>query len=60
MNEDKNWIVAIIKSCNNTFHFEAVDKLINLYHDKYGKGSLTMELLEVRKIQYEEIHNILS
>lgn len=60
MIQDKEWIVTIIKSCHNTFHFDAVDKLINLYHDKYKKGSVTMELLEARKIQYEHVHTILS
>ena len=38
MNKDVfEWIVKIIDTCNNDFHFEGVDNLINLYYEKEKK-----------------------
>ena len=28
------WIENIIQSCTDDFHFEAIDKLIELYHER--------------------------
>jgi hypothetical protein len=39
-----NWLLKIIETCNNDFHFEAVDKLIELFYEKEKDESLTDEL----------------
>jgi hypothetical protein len=59
MQDIYNWILRIIETCNNTFHFEAVDKLIDLFYEKYKDEKLT-EDLKLRRIRmWNEIHNIL-
>lgn len=66
---DFNWIIGIIKSCNTPFHFEGVDKLIELFKQKYARVSddkvacvpttiqeMTMELEAQRDRRWEIIH----
>jgi hypothetical protein len=62
MDKDKsyNWISNIINTCNNQFHFEAVDKLIELFYQKYADGNLRTELDIQRNNKWNEIHNILQ
>ncbi len=61
---DKNniyeWIVKIIQTCNNNFHFEAVDKLIELFYEKENDEQLKIELQILRQQKWNEIHNILT
>jgi hypothetical protein len=61
---DKNniyeWIVKIIQTCNNNFHFEAVDKLIELFYEKENDEQLKVELQILRQQKWNEIHNILT
>ena len=62
MTEDQkahNWIMAIIDSCTNTFHFEGADILIELYQDKYNNVNMYMALLDQRQTHYNNIHGIL-
>ena len=61
---DKNniyeWIVKIIQTCNNNFHFEAVDKLIELFYEKENDEELKVQLQILRQQKWNEIHNILT
>ena len=60
MEEIYNWILKIIGTCNSNFHFEAVDKLIDLFHEKYKDEKLTDELKLNRIRTWNEIHNTLQ
>lgn len=53
------WIANIIQTCNNDFHFDSVDKLIELYlqREKDERGYVALKLL--RKAKWDEIHNVL-
>lgn len=55
-----NWIQNIIDSCNNDFHFDGVDKLIELYEQRHNNASLTMCLLHQRTQRWNSIHSILT
>lgn len=59
MEEIYTWIMKIISTCNNQFHFEAVDRLIDLFDEKYKEEKMTNELKYSRTIKWNEIHNIL-
>lgn len=59
MQEVFNWIVKIIETCNNDFHFEGIDKLIDLFYDKYKNDKLTDELKLARIRMWNKIHDIL-
>jgi hypothetical protein len=54
-----NWLLKIIETCNNDFHFEGVDKLIELFYEKEKDESLTDELKLARISKWNEIHHIL-
>lgn len=54
-----DWIKKIIESSNNTFHFEAVDRLIVLFYEKYLDGDLRTDLQQKRENKWNEVHNIL-
>lgn len=54
------WISKIIETCNQDFHFEAVDRLISLYYER-EKDTVKRDELEMLKIQkWNLIHNILK
>ena len=57
--DDFEWIVKIIDTCNNDFHFEGVDNLINLYYEKEKNEDLKIELQLLRNKKWNEIHDIL-
>ena len=54
-----DWISKIIESSNNTFHFEAVDRLIDLYFEKFQDDKAKTELYVYRQTKWESIHDIL-
>lgn len=54
------WLQNIIDSANNTFHFDAVDALIKLFHQKFNDQKLTDCLTEQRQINFNNIHTILN
>ena len=54
-----NWLLKIIETCNNDFHFEAVDKLIELFFEKEKDQLLTDDLKLARIQKWNEIHHIL-
>jgi hypothetical protein len=52
-----NWIMSIIDSCNNTFHFEAVNRIIDLYMHKYKDMPQTTHLLLLhRATHFNNVH----
>lgn len=53
------WIVKVIDTCNNDFHFAGVDKLIELFNDRFGDPHLSTELNILKKQKWNEIHTIL-
>lgn len=56
---DYNWLQNIIDSANNDFHFDCVDKLVDLFHSKHNNAPLTTCLQEQRAIHWNNIHSIL-
>lgn len=60
MRELFDWICTIIKSCTDEFHFEAVDKLIELFLEKTKDKELAEQLKLQRAIKWNEIHGIVK
>ena len=58
--EDAHWILMIIHSATNTFHFEAIDKLIELFNNKHKEETLTLQLQMQRTTCWNIIHSILN
>ncbi len=54
-----DWIKNIINSCTDTFHFEGVDRLIDLYYEKEKHMESFMELKKLRDDKWNEVHTIL-
>ena len=54
------WIANIIESCTDDFHFEAIDKLIELYQEKTKDEDLTSDLKMLRAKKWNEIHAIVK
>jgi hypothetical protein len=54
------WIAKIIDTCNQDFHFEAVDNLINLYHERVKDEKKKIELEFLRQEKWNQIHFILK
>lgn len=54
------WISSIIDSCNNQFHFDAVDKLIELYFEREKNEDMKLELQIKKQQKWNDIHNILT
>lgn len=55
-----DWVARIIATSNNSFHFDAVDKLIDLYYERERDEAKHIELKILKKIRWDEVHNILS
>jgi hypothetical protein len=53
-----DWVVRIIDTCNNDFHFESVDKLIELYYNKTKDESRYIDLQLLRHSRYKDVHSI--
>jgi hypothetical protein len=59
-NKIYEWIVNIINSCRDDFHFEAVDNLIELFLEREKDEDLYLQLKGLRKNKWNEIHYILE
>lgn len=55
-----NWLKRIIDTSNNDFHFESIDKLIELFHEKFNDNTLKTELELLRVQRWNDIHSILK
>ena len=51
-----DWIVRIIDTCNNDFHFESIDNLIELYYLKTGNEDKYINLQLIRIQKYKLVH----
>ena len=54
-----DWIVRIIETCTNQFHFDCVDKLIELYFQKTNNEVNKLELQFLRWMRYKDTQNTL-
>jgi hypothetical protein len=59
MQQTYTWTYNIIKSCNNDYHFDCADTLIDLFASKYGDSELVMRLKELRQYKWASVHCIL-
>jgi hypothetical protein len=55
-----DWIVKIIDSCRDDFHFEGVDRIIELFNDKFKDENVLFELKMKRTDKWNEIHTIIA
>lgn len=55
-----NWLATIIDSCTDDFHFEGVDKLIDLFSEKVKDNELTETLKGLRAKKWNDIHGIVK
>lgn len=55
-----DWVSRIIDNCTHDFHFDAVDRLIDLYYERVKDEPKYLELKLMKKVKWDEIHNILS
>jgi hypothetical protein len=53
------WLEKVIKTCSNDFHFEGIDRLIELFYDKFKDEAMTNELKLLRMQVWNDIHLIL-
>jgi hypothetical protein len=58
--ESYEWICRIIGTCNNTFHFEAVQNLIELHYQNFKNEDLKVELGLLKSNKWKEVHNVLG
>lgn len=54
------WISRIIETCNNDFHFEGVDNLIELFFERTKDEEKRTELRLLRQQKWNDIHLILT
>jgi len=54
------WISDIIDSCTDDFHFEAIDRLIDLFDERTDDKDITSELKLLRAKKWNEIHGIVK
>lgn len=55
-----DWIAKIIATCNNDFHFDAIDVLIERHFETFGDENMKTDLKLIKKAKWNEIHLILS
>jgi hypothetical protein len=58
--DNYNWVTTIILSCKNTFHYKAVDIIIDLFNTMYADDGLTTSLKDIRNQHYNKTHNIIN
>jgi len=59
MIEVYDWIVKIINTCTDDFHFICVDKLIDLFYVRFGDEDKRDDLIMIRSQKWNETHAIL-
>jgi hypothetical protein len=59
MIEVYDWVAKIINTCQDDFHFDCVDKLIELFFARYGDVDKRDELIIIRNDKWNSIHAIL-
>jgi hypothetical protein len=58
--EIQAWIKRIIDSCDNTFHFEGAQVLINKFKEICKKESDWVEVQDYLNLKYNNIHGIIK
>lgn len=58
--EAYDWIMKILSTCNNDFHFDSIDALIELHFKNYQDKNLYENLKYSRTEKWNEIHFILA
>lgn len=58
--QNQLWLKKIIDSCNNTFHFDSVDVLIELFFVRHKFPELHTELWTYRANRWNTVHAILT
>ena len=53
-----DWIVRIVETCQNDFHFDCADKLIELFYIRFNNESRRDDILQVRNMRYYFLNNI--
>ena len=59
MEKTYTWTYNVIKSCNNDYHFDCADALIDLFANKYGETEFLYSLKELRQYKWADVHQIL-
>ena len=59
MIEVYDWIVKIISTCSDDFHFDCVDKLIDLFYVRFGDADKRDDLIMIRSQKWNIAHGIL-
>lgn len=56
-----DWILRIIESCTDTFHFDAALELIRLFEEQFNEkgGTMSYELRKAKSEKFLKVHNIL-
>jgi len=57
--EIMNWLKKIIDSCENTFHFEGAQILIDKFEEICKKKSDLVEVQDYFNLKYNEVHGII-
>jgi hypothetical protein len=58
--EIEAWIKRIIDSCENTFHFEGAQVLINKFKKICKKESDWIEVQDYFNVKYNKVHGIIN
>ena len=59
MTETYEWLIGVINSCHHDFHLECVDRLIELFFEKYKDESHRENLVNKRHERWANIHAII-
>jgi hypothetical protein len=59
MQETYDWLIGVINSCFHDFHLECIDRLIDLFYDKYRNEGLRDELTFKRQERWAAIHGVI-
>ena len=58
--EIQTWIKRIIDSCDNTFHFEGAQVIINKFKEICKKESEWVEVQDYFNEKYNKVHGIIK
>lgn len=54
------WICKIIDSASHGFHFDSINRIIELYFERNGDQEKKLELLLLMQKKWNEIHFIIT
>ena len=57
--EIKNWLKKIIDSCENTFHFEGAQILIDKFKEICKKESDLVDVQDYFNLKYNKVHGVI-